>query len=69
MVHAVVAKPYTVSLVIRGPAVKARFLVMDRQTGASWWQYGGTQELNHEAAEKRMSVERLTGWLGGVVSF
>jgi hypothetical protein len=26
------------SLVIRGPAVKDRFLVMDRTTGQSWWQ-------------------------------
>jgi hypothetical protein len=66
MVHAVVAEPYTVSLVIRGPAVKDRFLVMDRKTGESWWQYGARQELAHEAAEKRMSIERLaelTGWL------
>jgi hypothetical protein len=66
MVHAVVAEPYTVSLVIRGPAIKDRFLVMDRKTGESWWQYGARQELAHEAAEKRMSIERLaelTGWL------
>ena len=42
MVHAVVAEPYTVSLVIRGPAVKDRFLVMDRKTGESWWQYGAS---------------------------
>jgi len=33
MVHAVVAEPFTVSLVVRGPAVKNRFLVMDRKTG------------------------------------
>src|SRR5205823_774714 len=44
MVHAVVAEPHTVSLVIRGPAVKDRFLVMDRKTGQSWWQYGAAQE-------------------------
>ncbi|MCW2932909.1 MAG: hypothetical protein JWM19_3871 [Actinomycetia bacterium] len=43
MVHAVVAEPYTVSLVIRGPAVKDRFLVMDRGTGHSWWQYGAVR--------------------------
>src|SRR5699024_9604370 len=43
-VHAVVAEPYTVSLVVRGPAVKDRFLVMDRKTGESWWQYGAKQE-------------------------
>jgi hypothetical protein len=59
MVHAVVAEPYTVSLVIRGPAVKDRFLVMHRKTGQSWWQYGASQEPGYDAEQKRMSVERL----------
>jgi hypothetical protein len=59
MVHAVVAEPYTVSLVIRGPAVKDRFLVMDRSTGKSWWQYGAGQESAEDAAKKRMPVERV----------
>lgn len=59
MVHAVVAEPYTVSLVIRGPAMKDRFLVMDRKTGQSWWQYGASQEPAYDAEQKRMSVERL----------
>jgi hypothetical protein len=66
MVHAVVAEPYTVSLVIRGPAVKDRFLVMDRSTGESWWQYGAGRESAEDAAAKRMPVERvmeLTGRL------
>jgi hypothetical protein len=60
MVHAVVAEPFTVSLVIRGPVVKNRFLVMDRKTGESWWQYGASQETAYEAEQKRMSVERLS---------
>jgi hypothetical protein len=59
MVHAVVAEAYTVSLVIRGPAVKDRFLVMDRGTGESWWQYGAGRESTEEAAKKQMSVERV----------
>jgi hypothetical protein len=59
MVHAVVAQPYTVSLVIRGPAAKDRFLVMDRRTGQSWWQYGAGQESAEEAEQKRMTAERL----------
>jgi hypothetical protein len=66
MVHAVVAEAFTVSLVLRGPAVKDRFLVMDRKTGESWWQYGASQETAQSAEQKRMSVERLaelTGWL------
>lgn len=59
MVHAVVAEPYTVSLVVRGPAVTDRFLVMDRQTGESWWQYGATQESVEEATRKQMTRTRL----------
>jgi hypothetical protein len=59
MVHAVVAEPYTVSLVIRGPSVKDRFLVMDRGTGERWWQFGAEQEPATEAARKRMTRERL----------
>ncbi|WP_147130979.1 hypothetical protein [Nocardia ninae] len=59
MVHAVVAEPYTVSLVIRGPAVKDRFLVMDRKTGEAWWQYGQKDESAEETARKRMGAERL----------
>jgi hypothetical protein len=59
MVHAVVAEPYTVSLVIRGPAVKDRFVVMDRTTGESWWQYGAIQESAEETGRKRMPTERV----------
>jgi len=59
MVHAVVAEPFTVSLVLRGPAIKDRLLVMDRKTGESWWQYGAHQESVTSAAEKQMNLERL----------
>ncbi|WP_433622086.1 hypothetical protein [Nocardia sp. CA-120079] len=64
MVHAVVAEPYTASLVIRGPAVKDRFLVMDRVTNEAWWQYGAKQESAEDAERKRMTPERLD-WLIG----
>jgi hypothetical protein len=59
MVHAVTAEPYTVSLVLRGPSVKDRFLVMDRATGTSWWQYGAADEGAEAAQAKRMRPERL----------
>jgi hypothetical protein len=38
MIHSVVAQPYTVSLIIRGPARKHRLLVMDKTTSKAWWQ-------------------------------
>lgn len=59
MVHAVVAEPFTVSLVVRGPAVKDKFLVMDRHTGEAWWQFGAKDESAEEAERKRMTPERL----------
>jgi hypothetical protein len=58
--HSMVAEPCTVSLVIRGPAVKDRFLVMDRKTGKScWWQYGALAESAEQAAQKQMSGEHF----------
>jgi hypothetical protein len=59
MVHAVVAEQDTVSLIVRGPAVKDRFLVMDRHTGEAWWQYGASQESPEQAAAKRLTEQRL----------
>ncbi len=64
VVHAVVAEPYTVSLVIRGPAVKDRFLVMDRNTSHTWWQTGVNRETAEEAQRKRMSAQRLQELIG-----
>ncbi|MCP2278808.1 hypothetical protein [Nocardia amikacinitolerans] len=58
-IHAVVAEPGTVSLVVRGPAVADRFLVMDAATGAAWWQYGAAQESEADSRKKRMSRERM----------
>ncbi|MEU4243130.1 hypothetical protein [Actinoplanes sp. NPDC026619] len=67
MIHAVTAAPHTTSLVVRGPAVKDRFLVTDRATGKAWWQYGAATEDPAAAAAKRMTrdqaadrVEQLT---------
>jgi predicted metal-dependent enzyme (double-stranded beta helix superfamily) len=55
MIHSVVAEPYTVSLIVRGPSVKDRFLVTDRHTGQAWWQYGAAVEDPADAARKLMT--------------
>jgi predicted metal-dependent enzyme (double-stranded beta helix superfamily) len=61
MVHSVVAQPHTVSLIVRGPAVKDRFLVADRATNKAWWQYGAAIESEQDAAAKRMSSDQIHG--------
>ncbi|MEU2122402.1 hypothetical protein [Nocardia niwae] len=57
VVHAVAAEPNTVSLVIRGPAVKDRSLVFDRQK--SWWHYSATQDSAEDSARKELTPARL----------
>jgi hypothetical protein len=59
MVHAAVADADTVTLVVRGPAMKERFLVMDRVENRSWWQYGAAAEAAEEQRAKRMTTRRL----------
>ncbi|MFI9580475.1 hypothetical protein ACIHCQ_01165 [Streptomyces sp. NPDC052236] len=59
MIHAAVAEPHTVTLIVRGPALKDGFLVSDRDTGKAWWQYGAAKESRNEAEKKRMSQARV----------
>jgi hypothetical protein len=59
MIHSVVAQPYTVSLVIRGPSMKDRFVVMDRVEKTAWWQYGSANESKEERTAKAMSLDRF----------
>lgn len=59
MVHAATAEPHTVTLILRGPSMKDRFLVSDRTTGEAWWQYGAAKESAEEAAAKRMRPDQI----------
>jgi hypothetical protein len=59
MIHAVTARGGAVSLVVRGPAVKDRFVVTDRDTGRAWFQYGATNEPAEVNAAKRMTRGQL----------
>ncbi len=56
--HSVIAKPGTVSLIIRGPSHKDKFRLIDRVTKYSWWQYGASIESDEEKLKKRMTLER-----------
>jgi hypothetical protein len=59
MIHSVTAHSEAVTLIVRGPAVKDRFVVTDRATGKAWWQYGAATETPEAAAAKHMTNEQL----------
>lgn len=59
MIHSVLAHGEAVTLIVRGPAVKDRFVVTDRATGKAWWQYGAATETPEAAAAKRMTPHQL----------
>ncbi len=59
MIHSVTALGEAVTLIVRGPAVKDRFVVTDRTTGKAWVQYGAATESPEAAAAKRMNDTQL----------
>ncbi len=61
LIHSVIAEPYTVSLIIRGPAQKNRFLVMDRLENRAWWQFGMAAETAEDREKKVMTREHFDG--------
>ncbi|ANP49524.1 hypothetical protein J2Z21_006027 [Streptomyces griseochromogenes] len=61
LVHSVAAVPDTTSLIVRGPAAKDRFVVMNNETGDAWWQYGHQVEDEAEIARRRLGAEKVTG--------
>lgn len=61
VIHSVDAEPYTVSVIIRGPSVKDRFLVTDKRKNKKWWEYGRESETIEEIRRKAMSFEYLKG--------
>ncbi len=68
-VHSVQAEEDTISLVLRGPAAKDRFLIRDRDAG-SFWVKGAASESEQERARKVMApdlvdstIDRIRGLL------
>ena len=54
-VHTVQACGGTISLLIRGPAAKDRFLILDRAAEGSFWAYGAASETPQQRAAKTMT--------------
>jgi hypothetical protein len=55
-VHTVQAAADTISIVVRGPAAKDRFLILDRISRGSFWAYGAEQESAELRASKTMTA-------------
>jgi predicted metal-dependent enzyme (double-stranded beta helix superfamily) len=59
-VHTVQAEADTISILIRGPATADRFLILDAETGRSFWVYGAAHETPLQRAAKQMTASQLT---------
>jgi len=57
--HSIEAEANTVSVIIRGPAVKDRFLIFEKLTNKKWWEYGRGSETIEEIKRKQVSIEHI----------
>ncbi len=57
-VHTVHAEADTISLLVRGPAAKQRFLILDA-AGGFFWVHGAAQESPEQRASKRLTPDQL----------
>ncbi|MFD5089220.1 hypothetical protein ACFWMR_01370 [Amycolatopsis thailandensis] len=58
-VHTVQAEADTISLLVRGPSAKQRFLIVDAAAGGFFWVYGAAQESPEQRASKRLTRDQL----------
>ncbi|GLY99803.1 hypothetical protein [Actinoplanes sp. NBRC 103695] len=58
-VHTVQAEADSISLLLRGPAAKDRFLILDKKAGGSFWVYGAAQESPETRTSKIMKPVQL----------
>lgn len=57
-VHTVQAEADSISILLRGPAAKERFLILDKAAG-SFWVYGAAQETPETRVSKIMKPQQL----------
>jgi hypothetical protein len=59
-VHTVQAEADTISLLVRGPSAKQRFLILDANTGSFFWVYRAAQESPEQRTSKRSTPDQLS---------
>lgn len=57
--HSIAAQKDTVSLFVRGPALRDRFLIMDKKAEKTWWEYGRESETIEEINSKSLSPKKF----------
>jgi len=58
-VHTVQADADTISILVRGPATRDRFLILDTENGTCFWVYGAAGETPEQRAAKQMKPGQL----------
>lgn len=59
LVHSFKAEPYTLSIILRGPSVKEKSLIIDTKDNTINWKYGSNQEEVSTVMKHKMTKERL----------
>ena len=68
MIHTAIAEPNTVSLMVRGPAVKERMRMINMETNQVRWKVGRQQQTERETERVRMSEARYARLLAQLES-
>ncbi|MBU2592875.1 hypothetical protein KKD61_05505 [Patescibacteria group bacterium] len=57
--HSIETQPNAVTTIIRGPALKDRFLIIDKKTNKRWHEYGRESETIEEIKRKSIDISGL----------
>jgi hypothetical protein len=61
-IHSTIAAPDTISLLLRGPAVKDRAIITHKATGEVEWRIGAEQESMARRQQVQMSIQTYADW-------
>jgi hypothetical protein len=66
-IHTLLAEPDTISVMLRGPAMKEKMLILDKDLNESWWQFGEANDKTEEDKKNtKLSYDEyqsITGYL------
>ncbi len=68
-IHSTVTAPDTISLLMRGPAMKDKALIINTETGHSWYRVGEKDETAARRVEKQMSRTRYQEWVNKLTGY